>query len=66
MLVMVQLDSRRNLANLERNGVKVADLLSEVMLYTYCNDEPFYPPQVGCSWLPFHILLTYLIVREVS
>lgn len=40
-----QLDSRRNLGNLERNGVKVIDMLSEVMLYSYCNDEPFYPPQ---------------------
>mmetsp|Transcript_24211 Transcript_24211/g.45031 ORF Transcript_24211/g.45031 Transcript_24211/m.45031 type:complete len:466 (+) Transcript_24211:94-1491(+) len=40
-----QLDSRRTLGNLERGGVKVAELLSEVMLYSYCNDEPFYPPQ---------------------
>lgn len=23
-------------------------LLSEVMIYSYCNDEPFYPPQVRC------------------
>lgn len=41
-----QLDSRRTLGNLERNGVKVEGLLSEVMLYSYCNDEPFYPAQV--------------------
>lgn len=39
-----QLESRRNLSNLERNGVNVQeDLLSEVMIYSYCNDEPFYP-----------------------
>ena len=41
----MQLDSRRNLGNLERLGVKVQDLLSDVMIYSYCNDEPFYPPK---------------------
>ena len=54
---VLQLDSRRTLGNLERSGVKVEDMLSEVMIYSYCNDEPFYPPQVCldcvgmCSWL---------------
>ena len=38
-----QLDNRRYLANYERSGKKVTDLLDTTMIYTYIDEEPYLP-----------------------
>lgn len=38
-----QLDNRRYLANYEKSGKKVTDLLDTTMVYTYIDEEPYLP-----------------------